>query len=67
MVTGSGPTYTHEFFRTNHQGSVIATSADDGSPGQASWYPGSPGVSVNKQGYAVIPIFVTKNNQVPLP
>jgi RHS repeat-associated protein len=31
VVTGSGPTYTHAFFRTNHQGSVIAMSADDGS------------------------------------
>jgi len=31
MVTGTAAPYTHEFFRTNHQGSVIATSADDGS------------------------------------
>ncbi len=31
VVTGSGPSYTHAFFRTNHQGSVIAMTADDGS------------------------------------
>lgn len=34
-------------------------------PGQAKWYPGAPGVTLNSQGYAVINVTITKNTQVP--
>ena len=50
------------------QGVEFTTEAEPnaGAPqGQAKWYPGSPGVTVNSQGYAVINVTITKNTQVP--
>ena len=43
----------------------VAPSRGRGTPHEARWYIGDPGVAENAQGYAVIPITVTKNTQVP--
>lgn len=43
---------------------VVPTSGA-GSPVVARWYQGTPGVSVNRLGLAVIRVKVTKNTQVP--
>src|SRR3954453_16401886 len=43
----------------------VVPSRGRGTPHEARWYIGDPGVAENAQGDAVIPITVSKNTQVP--
>ena len=43
----------------------VAPTPGCGSPFEAYWYAGSPGVRVNGFGFAVIPAKITLNTQVP--
>lgn len=43
---------------------TVVRPKNNTAPGLALWYAGSPGVSVNKEGYAVIPAIIIKNTQV---
>lgn len=43
---------------------AVAPTADAGTPHEARWLYGTPGVTLNKDGYAVISVVVTKNTQI---
>ncbi len=40
---------------------AVSPTPGSGNSGQARWYAGTPGVRVNSQGFAVIPVTIPKN------
>jgi hypothetical protein len=44
---------------------AVAPTAASGTPFEARWYVNTPGVQINRQGFAFIPATVTENTQVP--